>query len=528
MLVTFGLSIILQNLLLEVFSADSQGLDAGRIENASIRLSDRLAVGWFPLLTLVTAVAVLVGLQLLLSRTQLGRSFRATSDDPEAASLVGLDHRHVFAMATAIALATVAVAGLFLGVRTTFTPSIGPTRLIFAFEAVIIGGLGSIWGTLVGGLVLGVAQALGAQLSPGWGSWPATWCSWPCSPSGPPACSAGRCRHEHRAAPALRVQRATLSSRIGLAVGLAAVVVLALGPLWALDSVLRTLISFLTLLALAQMWNLLAGYAGLVSIGQQAYVGLGAYALLLFADTLGLPLLASVLVAGVVGTLVAVPTALLAFRLRGGYFAIGTWVIAEVYRLVITNVSQLGGGSGLTLRAASAFDRTTRLYLTYELALAVGVGAVAGTYLLLRRRLGLALTAIRDSEQSAQSLGVPVFRAKLVAYLVAAFGCSLAGAVIYLNLLRVQPEAAFSVNWTAFMIFIVVIGGVGTIEGPIIGTIVFFVLQETLSGYGAWYLVLLGAVAVLVTLLARRGLWGLVADRTGWSLFPVQRRLEER
>ncbi|HJW58324.1 MAG TPA: branched-chain amino acid ABC transporter permease [Actinomycetota bacterium] len=168
-LVTFGLSIILQNLLLEVFSADSQGLDAGRIEDASIRFSDRLAVGWFPLLTLVTAVGILVGLQLLISRTQLGRSFRATADDPEAAGLVGLDHRHLFAVATAIALATVAVAGLFLGVRTTFTPSVGPTRLIFAFEAVIIGGLGSIWGTLAGGLVLGVAQTLGAQLSPGWG-----------------------------------------------------------------------------------------------------------------------------------------------------------------------------------------------------------------------------------------------------------------------------------------------------------------------------------------------------------------------
>jgi branched-chain amino acid transport system permease protein len=168
-LVTFGLSIILQNLLLEVFSADAQGLDAGRVENASIRLSDRLAVGWFPLLTLVVAIGVLVGLQLLLSRTRLGRSFRATSDDQEAASLVGLDHRHVYAVATAIALATVAVAGIFLGVRTTFAPSIGPTRLIFAFEAVIIGGLGSIWGTLAGGLVLGVAQTLGAQLSPGWG-----------------------------------------------------------------------------------------------------------------------------------------------------------------------------------------------------------------------------------------------------------------------------------------------------------------------------------------------------------------------
>jgi branched-chain amino acid transport system permease protein len=168
-LVTFGLSIILQNLLLEVFSADSQGLDAGRVENASIRVSDRLAVGWFPLLTLVVAVGVLAGLQLLLSRTRLGRAFRATSDDQETARLMGIDNRHVYAVATAIALATVAVAGIFLGVRTTFAPSIGPTRLIFAFEAVIIGGLGSIWGTLAGGLVLGVAQTLGSQLSPGWG-----------------------------------------------------------------------------------------------------------------------------------------------------------------------------------------------------------------------------------------------------------------------------------------------------------------------------------------------------------------------
>jgi branched-chain amino acid transport system permease protein len=133
-----------------------------------------------------------------------------------------------------------------------------------------------------------------------------------------------------------------------------------------------------------------------------------------------------------------------------------------------------------------------------------------------------ALTGCRESGGGGESA-----RTIKLGYVTPKTG-SLAGAVVYLNLLRVQPEAAFSVNWTAFMIFIVVIGGVGTIEGPIIGTIVFFVLQETLSGYGAWYLVLLGAVAVLVTLLARRGLWGLVADRTGWSLFPVQRRLQDR
>jgi branched-chain amino acid transport system permease protein len=168
-LATFGLSVVIQNLLLEGFSADSRGLDAGRIENAGIRISSDLAVGWFPLVMLLVAVGVLVGLQLLLSRTRLGRAFRATADDPSTARLMGIDHRHLYALATAIALGTVAVAGIFLGIRTTFTPSLGPTRLIFAFEAVIIGGLGSLWGTLAGGLVLGVAQTLGAQISPGWG-----------------------------------------------------------------------------------------------------------------------------------------------------------------------------------------------------------------------------------------------------------------------------------------------------------------------------------------------------------------------
>jgi len=227
-----------------------------------------------------------------------------------------------------------------------------------------------------------------------------------------------------------------------------------------------------------------------------------------------------------VAAVISVPIAVLAFRLRGGYFAIGTWVIAETLRLLVANTTQLGGGSGVTITAVSAYDRQTRIYLTYWLALAVGVGAVALTYLLLRRRLGLALTANRDSESSARSLGVDVYRVKLLVYVVAAFGCALAGAVIYLNLLRIQPDAAFSVNWSAFMIFIVVIGGIGTIEGPIVGAVVFVVVQETLAQYGSWYLILLGLIAVAVALRARHGLWGLVAERTGISLFPVRRRLQ--
>ena len=168
LLVTFGLSIVIQNALLEGFSADSRKLQAGAFEIASLRLGPDLAVGWFPLSIFLTAVAVIAGLQVLLYRTRLGRAFRAVSDDPEAARLYGVDNRHLFALAMALALAVVSIAAVFLAVRTNFDPAVGPARLLFAFEAVIIGGLGSLWGTLAGGVILGVAQSVGAKIDPAW------------------------------------------------------------------------------------------------------------------------------------------------------------------------------------------------------------------------------------------------------------------------------------------------------------------------------------------------------------------------
>jgi branched-chain amino acid transport system permease protein len=168
-LVTFGCSIVIQNSLLEIFSADSHRLDPGGIETASLPLGGGLAVGWFPLLTFAVAVVLLGALQLFIGRTAVGRAFRAASDDRDTAALLGVDHRRLYALAMALSLAIVAVAGIFLGIRTTFAFSSGPDRLLFAFEAVIIGGLGSLWGTLAGGVILGVAQTLGARLSPGWG-----------------------------------------------------------------------------------------------------------------------------------------------------------------------------------------------------------------------------------------------------------------------------------------------------------------------------------------------------------------------
>ena len=330
-----------------------------------------------------------------------------------------------------------------------------------------------------------------------------------------------------RRAPAstLKVERYTRSSRIALPV--AAVIVIAAGtiPAWGSSAIMKQAVTLLTLIALAQMWNLLAGYAGLVSVGQQAFVGVGAYSLWVFSQKFGINPFICVPIAGVVAAILAVPTAGLAFRLRGGYFAVGTWVIAEVYRLLVTQISWLGGGSGVNISKATAMDRSLREPVVFWLALVVAAGSVALVYLLLRSRRGLALTAIRDDETGARGLGVNVLRSKLWVYIIAAFGTGVTGAVIYLNLLRVQPEAGFSLQWSALMIFAVVIGGLGTIEGPIIGAVIFFVLQQLLSDYGTWYLILIGALAAGVVVFAQRGLWGSLVRRRPIDLFPVRRRL---
>jgi branched-chain amino acid transport system permease protein len=319
--------------------------------------------------------------------------------------------------------------------------------------------------------------------------------------------------------------RRTRTSIAGTLLFAAAVAVLVSVPWWADEAQMRDLVEFFCLLAFAQMWNLLAGYAGLVSIGQQAFIGIGAYGLYILGDEAGLHPFVAVAVAGLAAAGLSIPTAALAFRLRGGYFAIGTWVIAEVYRLLTINWDYVRGGDGVTILSAAALDREYRAHGTYFWALGVGVGSVVVAYLLLRSRIGLALTAIRDDETAARSLGVNVLRAKVIVWVVAALGCGLAGAVTYLNLLRVQPDAAYDVNWSAYMIFIVVIGGIGTIEGPIIGAIIFFVLQERYSEQGVWYLIVLGAIAVLAAVWFRGGVWGTLTRRLDVRLFPVQRRV---
>jgi len=330
-------------------------------------------------------------------------------------------------------------------------------------------------------------------------------------------------------APAVAVVRRTWTST-ATAVVLAGVLgVLVTVPWWASEARQRDMVEFFTLLAMAQMWNLLAGYAGLVSIGQQAFIGIGGYSLYMLGDKGGVHPFGAALLSGLVAAAISIPAAALAFRLRGGYFAIGTWVIAEVLMLLTLNSSDLhidlGGGVGATIYSAARLDRDLRAHGSYWLALGAGAGAVLIAYVLLCSRVGLALTAIRDDETAARSLGVDVLRTKVIVWVVAAFGCGVAGAVWFLSLVRVDPSAAYTVNWTAYMIFIVVIGGIGTIEGPIVGTIVFFVLQQELANYGVWYLIIIGSVAVLAAVFVRGGIWGVVERRFDLNLFPVQRRL---
>ena len=327
-----------------------------------------------------------------------------------------------------------------------------------------------------------------------------------------------------------RVVHATRASRIGMVVVAGMLVALAAAPAWGGRDHLRLLAEIYAYVALASLWNLLAGYAGLVSVGQQAYVGLGGYVLFASAILIGLNPLLAVPLAGLVAALVSVPVAALMFRLRGHYFAIGTWVVAEVFRLLAAQVSALGGGSGISLPAglvvAMAPTRQMRELMIYWTALALVVVVLGAILLLLRSRYGLALTAIRDNELAARTSGVNVGRTKLVVYILTAFGTAMVGALIFLQKLRISPDTAFSVNdWTAFVIFITVIGGIGRVEGPIIGTIVFFLLRQTLADLGSLYLLLLGAVAIVVMLFAPKGIWGFLVERFDWQLFPLQRRL---
>jgi branched-chain amino acid transport system permease protein len=288
----------------------------------------------------------------------------------------------------------------------------------------------------------------------------------------------------------------------------------------------------LLMLAMAQMWNLLAGYAGLVSMGQQVFVGLGAYCLFFASMSLNVAPYWVLPLAPLVCALVAAVIALFLFRLREAYFAIGMWVFSEIVSLLISKSEWLGGERGMGLRTARLVDARWLEPVTFWLSVAIAAGALVGTYRLMKSRVGLGLMTVRDNDLAATSIGVDVWLNRFIAFVISAAGTGLAGAVSFSATLYVAPGFAFDPNWVVAMMFIVLMGGIGTLEGPILGTIIYFALREIVTVVfklsGSWYLVGLGAVAMAAMLYAPAGLWPMVQDRLGIEWLRVRRHPPSR
>jgi branched-chain amino acid transport system permease protein len=282
--------------------------------------------------------------------------------------------------------------------------------------------------------------------------------------------------------------------------------------------------SLMILVLIAVMWNALAGYGGLVSIGQQAFIGLGAYGTVWLCNHNMKPYEAMIVSALFCGA-VSLPLSFVVLRFRGAQFAIGMWVVAEVAAILVSLDQALGAGTGTSLIELNAYTPHQRQEYTYWLALGTTVFFLVLLFVLLRSRLGASFQAIRDDEQAAASVGVRVVAGKRVLFVIAALGCGAAGALTLANQLFIEPTSIFGVDWTAYMIFMVLVGGLGTFEGPVIGAIVLFTIQNEFADNGAWYLVGLGAAAILFALLLPRGLWGTLEERFGFRVLPVGYRL---
>ena len=325
-------------------------------------------------------------------------------------------------------------------------------------------------------------------------------------------------------APGISVERWTTSSRMTLAAMMVAVGLLAAMPTIASAGVTDRMTALFIYVILAAMWNALAGFGGLVSVGQQVFFGLGAYFTIRLADA-GLDPFVSLIAAAVVTGAISLPLSWLMLRLKGGEFAIGMWVLAELAHLLVNLDRLIQGETGTSLISLNAYDSSTRRVAIYWLALAAMVALLGALFALMRSRAGAAMQAIRDNEDAATSVGVRVAATKRLLFVLAAFGIAVAGGLWLATAVTFQPKTYFSVQWTAYMIFMVLVGGIGKFEGAILGAILFFVVETVFGGTGVWYLVGLGATAVLFSLYLPHGLWGEIERRFELQLLPVGYRL---
>ncbi|MBP2654144.1 MAG: urea transporter, permease protein UrtC [Firmicutes bacterium] len=294
-------------------------------------------------------------------------------------------------------------------------------------------------------------------------------------------------------------------------------------PLWAPEYFVMVFMLIFLYMALGQMWNLLAGYTGLVSLGQQIFIGLGGYSLAVITELYDLPMLLGLFVGGVISVIFALVISQPIFKMRGVYFTIGTWIAAEALAVFFSNWTYVRSGQGFNITAS--YDLTT--VDIYYIALVVGIGSVALVYFLLRSRLGLALMAMRDNESAAETMGIELYKTKLKCFLISAFVTGVAGGALYLSIAYIQPFAAYSIDWTVAMVFMVIIGGIGTLEGPIIGAVVYVVLKQFLYDYPGISMIILGVLAVAIILIAPKGIMGTLHDRYGIEFLSARRRSKD-
>jgi branched-chain amino acid transport system permease protein len=303
------------------------------------------------------------------------------------------------------------------------------------------------------------------------------------------------------------------------------VIVLFLGalaalPLWASRYMVVILLLICLYVALASMWNLLAGYSGLISLGQQMFIGTGGYSLAVLSMYHGLPIFLSVFLGGVISVLLALLISMPVFRMKGVYFAIGTWIIAEALGICFSNWGYVRYGMGLFIQPAYKLSIAS----IYYAALVLCTGSIALVYLLLRSNLGLALMAIRDDDVASEAIGVNIFRCKLTCFLLSALITGMTAGVLYLNTIFIQPFEAFGIGWTVKLLFIVIIGGLGTVAGPIVGAVVFVILQQYLSEYVGFNLMIFGTITILVIFFAPKGIVGEFQEKFHFEVFPIRRQ----
>jgi branched-chain amino acid transport system permease protein len=322
----------------------------------------------------------------------------------------------------------------------------------------------------------------------------------------------------------ISIERWTRSSRLALGAMAAVLVFLALAPAVLGAGAIDRMTALFIYVILAAMWNALAGFGGLVSVGQQVFFGLGAYFTIRLADA-GLNPFISIFVAAIITGALSVPLSWFMLRLKGGEFAIGMWVVAELAHLLVNLDRLIQGETGTSLISLNVYGSGTRRAAIYWIALASMAALLGALYVMMRSRAGAAMQAIRDNEDAATSVGVRVTATKRLLFVLAAFGIAVAGGLWLATATTFQPKTYFSVQWTAYMIFMVLVGGIGKFEGAILGAIVFFVIETFFGGTGVWYLVGLGATAVLFSLYLPHGLWGEIERRFDLQLLPVGYRL---